>query len=560
MAISNTNILIKRSSTTGRPTSLAAGEFGYSYQSNTLYFGSPAGTGVINVGGQYYTTTLDAATSANTAGTLVRRDSNNNFYGGLYGNANTATALLNSRNFSITGGDITASAVGFDGTGAVALNASLNSVAGLSSGVYGGTTAIPVITMAANGRVMAIANTTIATSFTVSGNTGSGTQSGGGTLTIQGGNTGIFTTVTGSAGSETVRIDTDATVLRSNTSSVGSQIIQSNLTVGQDLTIQGNLTVLGSQTTINTSSIVLNDPLLFLANNNYTSDAVDIGIVGHYNDVANAHTGIIRDSNLKEWLFFQGYTPEIYANNNINIADPSFAYANVYALNFKGNVIATRATVGSLTLTNALTVPNGGTGATTLGAGQILIGNGTGAVTAIANVGTAGTYANAAYVPVITTDAYGRVTGVTNTAIVIDTSAITTGTLGVPRGGTGASTFTSGAILIGSGSGALSTLSNTTFTATGTGAQNNTITSVTVDSYGRLTAATYSAISGLTVGQGGTGVATFTTNGITYGNGTGPLQVTAAAGTADQTWSNQILTTTNAGVPIWSSALDGGQF
>jgi hypothetical protein len=414
--------------------------------------------------------------------------------------------------------------------------------------------------MAANGRVMAIANTTIATSFTVSGNTGSGTQSGGGTLTIQGGNTGIFTTVTGSAGSETVRIDTDATVLRSNTSSVGSQIIQSNLTVGQDLTIQGNLTVLGSQTTINTSSIVLNDPLLFLANNNYTSDAVDIGIVGHYNDVANAHTGIIRDSNLKEWLFFQGYTPEVYANNNINIADPSFAYANVYALNFKGNVIATRATVGSLTLTNALTVPNGGTGATTLGAGQILIGNGTGAVTAIANVGTAGTYANAAYVPVITTDAYGRLTGVTNTAIVIDTSAITTGTLGVPRGGTGAATFTSGAILIGSGSGALSTLSNTTFTATGTGAQNNTITSVTVDSYGRLTAATYSAISGLTVGQGGTGVATFTTNGITYGNGTGPLQVTAAAGTADQTWSNQILTTTNAGVPIWSSALDGGQF
>ena len=32
-------------------------------------------------------------------------------------------------------------------------------------------------------------------------------------------------------------------------------------------------------------------------------------------------------------------------------------------------------------------------------------------------VGTAGTYGNAAYVPVITTDAYGRVTSVTNTAI-----------------------------------------------------------------------------------------------------------------------------------------------
>ena len=560
MAISNTNILIKRSSSTGRPTSLAAGEFGYSYQSNTLFFGTPSGTGVINVGGQYYTSTLDAATSANTVSTLVKRDSNNNFYGGLYGNANTATALLNSRNFSITGGDITASAVGFDGTAAVALNASLNSVSGLSAGVYGGATAIPVVTVAANGRVMAIANTSIATSFTVSGNTGSGTQSGGGTLTIQGGNTGITTTVTGTGGSESVRIDTDNTVLRANTGAVGSQIVQSNLTVSQDLTIQGNLTVLGSQTTINTSSIILNDPLLYLANNNYTSDAVDIGIIGHYNDVANAHTGIVRDPNLKEWLFFQGYTPEVGSNNIINIADPSFAYANVYALTFKGNVISTRATVGTLTLTNALTVPNGGTGATTLGAGQILIGNGTGAITAIANVGTAGTYGSNAYHPVITTDAYGRVTAVTNTAIQLDASAITTGTLGVPRGGTGAATFTSGAILIGSGTGALSTLANSTYTVTGTPAANNTVTSMTVDSYGRVTAKTYAAISGLTVGQGGTGVATFTTNGITYGNGTGPLQVTAAAGTADQTWSNQILTTTNAGVPVWSNALDGGQF
>jgi hypothetical protein len=38
------------------------------------------------------------------------------------------------------------------------------------------------------------------------------------------------------------------------------------------------------------------------------------------------------------------------------------------------------------------------------------------------------------------------------------------------------------------------------------------------------------------------------------------LLVTAAAGTSDQTFSNQILTVTNAGVPVWSTALDGGTF
>ena len=130
----------------------------------------------------------------------------------------------------------------------------------------------------------------------------------------------------------------------------------------------------------------------------------------------------------------------------------------------------------------------------------------------------------------------------------------------VVDGGTGVRFFNPGTILLGNSYGGLQELQNTTFTQTGTGASNNTITSVTVDAYGRFTDATYTAISGLNVNQGGTGVSSFTTNGITYGNGTGAMQVTAAAGSADQTWSNQILTTTNAGVPVWTNTLDGGHF
>jgi hypothetical protein len=95
---------------------------------------------------------------------------------------------------------------------------------------------------------------------------------------------------------------------------------------------------------------------------------------------------------------------------------------------------------------------------------------------------------------------------------------------------------------------------------TGTLGAAKTITSLTVDAYGRVSAATAGDISGLTVTQGGTGASTFTTKGIVYGDGSNALAVTAAAGSSDQTWSNQILTVTNAGVPIWSSALDGGQF
>ena len=70
----------------------------------------------------------------------------------------------------------------------------------------------------------------------------------------------------------------------------------------------------------------------------------------------------------------------------------------------------------------------------------------------------------------------------------------------------------------------------------------------------------------LEVQYGGTGASTFTTNGITYGNGSNPLQVTAAANMAnpgtgdDATTSYQVLTVTSAGVPVWTNTLDGGTF
>ena len=70
----------------------------------------------------------------------------------------------------------------------------------------------------------------------------------------------------------------------------------------------------------------------------------------------------------------------------------------------------------------------------------------------------------------------------------------------------------------------------------------------------------------LEVQFGGTGVSTFTSNGIIYGNAAGAMQVTAAANMAspgtgtDATTSYQILTVTSAGVPVWTNTIDGGTF
>jgi hypothetical protein len=638
--MANTSILIKRSTTTGIPGSLAAGELAYSYQSNTIFIGSPSGTGVVNVGGQYYTSQIDTATDAATANKLVRRDASGNasfnyitanvigsISGNITGNANSATQLQTARDFSISGGDISASAVSFDGTQNVTLNASLNSIAGLNAGVYGGTNAIPVVKVAANGRIMEIANASLTTSLTLAGDTGTDTFNTGDTLFFVGGD-GITTTVS----DNTVSYAVDTTVFRSNTA-ITKQ------TVDGDVEISGNLIVLGTETVINVETLNIADPLLYLASNNYISDIVDIGFVGNYSDGTVKHAGVFRHAGTKEFFVFDGYTGG-HANNVLDVGDSSFKvatlnanlksqFANVTTLNVS-TINASSANISSLTLGSALSVPNGGTGATSFTNGSIIIGSGTGALATLANssytetgsgasnntvssisvdaygrvtaatfsaisgltvaqggtgastlsegglligngTGAISTLANTTYVQTgtattsntitsISVDAYGRLTAATTEKIALDTSQITSGTLGVARGGTGASTLSEGGLLIGNGTGAISTLANTTYTLTGTLGAAKTITSLTVDAYGRLTAATAEDISGLTVTQGGTGASTFTANGIVYGSGTGALQVTAAAGTADQAWSNQILTTTNAGVPVWTTALDGGQF
>lgn len=101
-------ILIKRSSSTATPTSLANGELAYSSNSGKLFIGNPGGVAgdVFAIGGKYYTDIIAGAASANTASKLVVRDGSGNFSAGtitanftgaLTGNADTATVLATAR-------------------------------------------------------------------------------------------------------------------------------------------------------------------------------------------------------------------------------------------------------------------------------------------------------------------------------------------------------------------------------------------------------------------------------------------------------------------------------
>jgi len=88
------------------------------------------------------------------------------------GNAATATALQTGRNFSASG-DATASNVSFDGTGNVDLALTLANT-GVSAGTFGSGSQVSQITVDSKGRITSATNVAISTSLQVSGGSGSG--------------------------------------------------------------------------------------------------------------------------------------------------------------------------------------------------------------------------------------------------------------------------------------------------------------------------------------------------------------------------------------------------
>ena len=113
----------------------------------------------------------------------------------------------------------------------------------------------------------------------------------------------------------------------------------------RNLTIYGNLNVVGNLTTINASTLEITDPLIKIAANNETSDAVDFGWLGHYSPDSGAtrqHAGVFRKHNTDNFYIFSEYVDEeLDIGNlvtNINLEDPTFKLANVYGNVFHGRI------------------------------------------------------------------------------------------------------------------------------------------------------------------------------------------------------------------------------
>ncbi len=146
---------------------------------------------------------------------------------------------------------------------------------------------------------------------------------------------------------------------------------------GADVTVAGNLTVSGTTTTVNSTTLTVTDPLVFVAKDNNATDAVDIGLYGLYDTstTQDLFSGIFRDASDDKWKIFKSL--QAAPTTTVNTAGTGYAVATLVA-NLESSSVAISG--GTITGITDLTVADGGTGVSTFTSNGILYGNGASAV------------------------------------------------------------------------------------------------------------------------------------------------------------------------------------
>jgi hypothetical protein len=194
-----------------------------------------------------------------------------------------------------------------------------------------------------------------------------------------------------------------------------------DVTMPNNLVVSGNLTINGTATYVNTQSISAKDPLFEVANDNNTTDAVDIGYYGRYFDSAQTRvefTGLFRDaSDAGKFKFFTGLVDE--PTNVVNTTGTGYTVGTLVA-NFEGNLAGTANAANALSTARSISAT--GDAAWTVNFDGSA--NATAALT-LANTGvTATTYGTTTAVPTIAIDSKGRITNASNTNIAFPVTTV----------------------------------------------------------------------------------------------------------------------------------------
>jgi hypothetical protein len=301
-------------------------------------------------------------------------------------------------------------------------------------------------------------------------------------------------------------------VLESKTTAIS--YTNSTTTISSNLEINGNLSITGNTYIINSDTLVIEDRIIGIANNN-TSHTLDVGIVMQHPDhnIAIIHHGSASENDPHEHVLTIGYTQNTVTDNHItddtsnsitvevlgNLIvqnNLTISEGSIYGPINGSNTITTSGVYGPINGSNTITtsgVYGPIKGSNTISASTISTTTGFyGPIKGSNTITTSGVYGpikgsntittSGVYGPIkgsntisastisTTTGFYGPIKGsntITGTLISDDASAInglnasnvTTGTLPVDRGGTNITTYAKGDILIASATNTLSKLS-----------------------------------------------------------------------------------------------------
>ena len=340
-------IQIKRTTGTGKPTSVAQGELFYAYGSNGTY-GKRLAIGNVNgggntpeiIGGSHFMDMLDHTAGNLTASSAIITDS---------------SSQINELQIKNQGGVKL-----FELTANGSSHTLIRSAAALASDVTYTLPAAPV-----NGSVLST--------------NGSGDLSWvaqGGTLTL----------AADSGSNENITLSSETLTFEGTANEIETTVSSNKINIGlpTNVVISGNLTVSGTTTTVSSTTVNVADSMLSLATGNGSSDAIDIGLYGLYDTSGtDKYAGFFRDATDGKFKFFKDLQAE--PGTTVNTSGTGYAAGTLVAHLEDSSVSITG---GSITAITDLAVGDGGTGLSAAAKGSVLVANSANTFTALDGGGT----------------------------------------------------------------------------------------------------------------------------------------------------------------------------